>query len=165
MRRSDLSQPRLILLHLCLFLIPVAAWAADPFPSVPHCGTGERERAGHSSRKHAPLGPAAIRSGRRPARSSHGAHAARFEAERRTGSGAANFAGRTAGPKLTKLSSMAHPGRIRTAIRPQRSGYPGGGCLASIAWVSNSSHFTGPDSDRIFRHRCAGAASVSHRDS
>ena len=37
--------------------------------------------------------------------------------------------------------------------------------LASIAWVSTGPHFTGPGSDRIFRHRCAGAASVSHRNS
>jgi hypothetical protein len=32
MRRSDLSQPRLILLHLSLFLLPVAAWAQTPSP-------------------------------------------------------------------------------------------------------------------------------------
>lgn len=32
MRRSDLSQPRLILLHLSLFLLPVAVWAQAPSP-------------------------------------------------------------------------------------------------------------------------------------
>ncbi len=32
MRRSNLSQPRLILLHLCLFLMPIAAWAQTPTP-------------------------------------------------------------------------------------------------------------------------------------
>src|ERR1700680_2353291 len=32
MRKSDLSLPRLILLHFCLFFIPVAAWTQTPSP-------------------------------------------------------------------------------------------------------------------------------------
>ena len=34
--------------------------AADDFPSVPHSGKSERECSGHTSREHAPVGPASI---------------------------------------------------------------------------------------------------------
>ena len=32
MRIRDLSLPRLLLLHFCLFLIPIAAWPQTPLP-------------------------------------------------------------------------------------------------------------------------------------